>query len=933
MNTQYSDKALRSRVKLFGNILGNILRGHSGDKVFAAVEALRKGHIRLRSKEYRSLRKRLNHLVENLDTDTLTQVVRAFSTYFMLVNIAEEAFQHHQRRRIVRSAQTWKGSFDATLHELFAAGIDVKQLQDLLNKLYYSPVFTAHPTESKRRTLMDGLRRIFITGEQLDNPAYMKWEKDELEQLLLAQIQALWKTDEVRSNKPQVKDEISNGLYYFRECLFEAVPQVYHNLEQAIRRVYGDDAATVTVPSFLHFGSWIGGDRDGNPFVKPETTEMAVLTYSQDTLLAYSRNLRDLGKVLTHSRLLCTPSAQLMESLSMDNQFAENAFRERPERFSQEPYRRKIGIMRYRLEHNLVAIKKALQREPQARHADAYQSAQEFVADLHLMRDSLVSHSDGNVAHYLGLEKLIRQVETFGFHLVHLDVRQESTRHTQAVAEILSQQAQGINYDELNEEQRLALLARLLADDQPLTVDKSRLADANVETVTLFEVMQRMQHTVAPESFGSYVISMTHAASHVLEVMLLGRLAGLVGRDASGDWFCRLRIAPLFETIVDLEHIEPVMSQLLNTPIYASLLRASGNLQEVMLGYSDSCKDGGILSSTWTLYQAQKQITGLARSRNIGIRLFHGRGGTVGRGGGPTYDSILAQPPDTVHGEIKFTEQGEVLSFKYSNHETAIYELGMGASGLIQASRSLVTDFSRDPEAYVKIMSDLAKRGEAAYRELTDRTPGFLDYFYECTPIAEIGQLNIGSRPSHRNKKDRSKSSVRAIGWVFGWAQSRHTLPAWYGIGTALSDWCAEDAGRIKILGEMFQTWPFFRAFISNIQMALTKADMHIARQYATLASDPGTANHIYHLISSEFEKTRDIVLRLTGFDELLDDNLPLKLSLSRRNPYLDPLNIIQLTLLRRYRDEQSADADRAVWLRPLLRTINAIAAGMRNTG
>ena len=444
--------------------------------------------------------------------------------------------------------------------------------------------------------------------------------------------------------------------------------------------------------------------------------------------------------------------------------------------------------------------------------------------------------------------------------------------------------------------------------------------------------MVRMRAEVSPQCFGNYVISMTHSASHVMEVMLLARLTGLAGRRTDG-WFCDIRISPLFETIEDLAHIDVVMNTLLDNEAYGALLKASGNVQEVMLGYSDSCKDGGIMASAWNLYLAQNKIIGLTGARGIKCRLFHGRGGTIGRGGGPTHESILAQPPGTVHGEIKFTEQGEVLSYRYSNLETAVYELSMGTSGLMKASMGLVKELPEERKDYLGIMDQLARHGEQTYRELTERTPGFLDYFYDGCPVDAIALLNIGSRPSHRKKADRSMSSIRAIPWVFGWAQSRHTIPAWYGIGTALESWRGNDPERLAKLQRMYEEWPFFRALLSNSQMSLFKAEMQIAEEYAALAPDQGTAQAIYRRIREEHQRTVTQVLNVAGLTRLMDETPMLQRSLARRNPYLDPLNHIQIALLKRYRNTELQEEEREKWLDPLLRTINAIAAGMRNTG
>jgi phosphoenolpyruvate carboxylase len=462
--------------------------------------------------------------------------------------------------------------------------------------------------------------------------------------------------------------------------------------------------------------------------------------------------------------------------------------------------------------------------------------------------------------------------------------------------------------------------------------DPEALSAASRETLETFRVMARMQRELGPDCFGRYVISMTHAASHVLEVMFLAAQGGLVAwsEDACR---CRVGVSPLFETIQDLARIEPVLCALLDTPVYQDLLRASGNTQEVMLGYSDSCKDGGILASAWNLYQAQKKVVAITQARGVACRLFHGRGGTVGRGGGPTREAILAQPPDTVRGQIKFTEQGEVLFYRYNNMETAVYELTMGVTGLLDASVSLVHPQPEDPPENLAIMVELARIGENAFRELTERTDGFLDYFYEATPVGEIGQLNIGSRPSHRSKQDRSKQSVRAIAWVFAWAQSRQTFPAWYGIGTALESWCAGSATRLEKLKALYREWPFFRNLVSNAQMALAKADMNVAKAYASLCHDQRTAQRVLAMIDGEYRRSVAWILDIAGTDRLLADNPPLAASLNRRNALLGPVNAIQVALLRRVRGEAADENGPSPWTLPLLRTINAIAAGMRNTG
>ncbi|VAW50183.1 Phosphoenolpyruvate carboxylase [hydrothermal vent metagenome] len=946
LNTATTDKQLRAKVKLFGNLLGNVLLSNADPKVYDAVEKLRVGFIELHKEEDVQKRARLMALIESLDEDTLTQVVRAFSTYFSLVNVAEEASQLQLRRRQIRKGdELWIGSFDSALRDFIDMGMSAERLQTLLDRLAYIPVITAHPTEAKRRSILYALRRIFLTNEKLSDTRLGKTQRQNVIAELETQIQILWRTNEVRENRPQVRDEIKNGIYYFKESLFDAVPVVYRNLETRIRDHY--PTAKIKVPSFLKFGSWIGGDRDGNPNVTPETTELALRLQSRTTLQEYIRRLNTAFKHLTHSDKICTPDREFTASLNNDENLRFEVFTNNPLSYTHSPYQRKIAFMRFRIQKNLdktralIAANNTTEGSSDSvdlsKYNHAYISEDAFLNDLTLIYDSLCSHGDHKIAD-LAVKDLIRLVESFGFYLMHLDVRQESTHHTEAVAEILQQSNTYMNYDSLDEDTRIKLLSDLIQHQcEGIEFDANQLNDANKETLDVFKVIEKMHGEISPRAFGEYVISMTHQASHVLEVMLLATLVGLAGK-TNGEWFCKIRISPLFETIEDLNHIESVLAKLFDDKTYKTLLSASGNLQEVMLGYSDSCKDGGILASSWQLFEAQQKAMNLADAHDIDCRLFHGRGGTIGRGGGPTHESILSQPEGTVHGQIKFTEQGEVLSNKYSNPETAVYELTLGITGLMLASRyQILPGESTATEENMAIMREIMAHGENSYRQLTDNSEGFLDYFYEATPVSEIALMNIGSRPSHRKKGDRSKTSVRAIGWVFGWAQSRQTLPAWYGIGTALQKWIGDDESekntRLEKLRDMYQHWPYFKALLSNTEMALYKADMRTAKEYSELCLSHNTGKRIYEMIHNEHDRTLEITLKVANMAHLLDDIPPLALSLMRRDPYLDPLNHIQIKLLKRYRDESLDNEEREKWLNPLLRSINAIAAGMRNTG
>ena len=927
------DKELRARVKLLGNLLGEVLQAQERPEVLASVEDLRKGFIELRQHNDDALRQALTDRIANLDPQICSQVIRAFSLYFLLINLAEEDWALRARRsQVEKGGRLWVGSFDDTLRQLKEQGVTAETLEQHLGDFRYQPVFTAHPTEAKRRAIMEARRRLWDLVRRLNDDSLLTHQRRMVEQSLLNNIQILWKTDEVRVYKPEVAHEINNGLFYFRETLFQAVPLMYRNFERAIGNTYGNawDVRAKPLPAFIRFGSWIGGDRDGNPFVTHDVTALAVRMQSREALLHYQKRLTWLEGLLTQSSSLMSPSQDFLDSLTADDDIVAECFAGNPRHYVTEPYRRKLALMQFRITRQIDRLQALIDGQPDPGAHGAYGCEEEFLADLNVLASSLISHGDTNLAD-AELKDLIISVQTFGFFLAELDVRQDSGRHTQAVIELFSHAPNLPDYRELTEAERLRVLADLLAHGGAPLIYGDELSPETTEVLAVFRTMKEIGREVSPKAFGTYIISMTHYASNILEVLFLASFAGLVGiRD--GKRFCHIRVAPLFETIEDLSKVKSVLDSLLGLHTYRELLAASGNLQEVMLGYSDSCKDGGILASSWGLHRAQRNIAEISSKYGIKLRMFHGRGGTVGRGGGPTHDAILAQPAGTVDGEIKITEQGEVLSVKYSNVETAVWELTMGITGLLKASKSTSGTALSEPSEFFPIMDELAAIGEESYRDFTDRTPGVIDYFYESTPLNEIGYLNIGSRPSHRSKADRSKYSVRAIPWVFAWAQSRQTLPAWFGLGTALERWWGGDAKKLETLQRMYKEWPFFRVLLSNCQMSLGKAEMAIAHQYSKLCSDKSMAEAIYQRIGAEHERGVRAVLAVTQSKELMADNPTLALSLARRNPYLDPINHIQVAALARTRSADQSE-DNAAWLTPLLRSINALASGMRNTG
>ena len=928
-----TDTQLRSCVKLLGKLLGNAITAHAGKEVYTAVEKLRKGFINLQENKDQKKHDQLINYIEKLDPEVLKNVVRSFSKYFALVNVAEEAYQHIHRESILKSGKAgsslWEGSFDHMLKDCKTNGITTSGLQKLYNSLQFVPVFTAHPTEAMRRSKMEATRRIFATILELHTYRAQSIRKEEIVKKLEAQILILWKTDEVRMKKPTVEDEVRNGLYYFNTSLFKAVPQMYRDLENATRRIYCDSLTvnSIKVPSFLRFGSWIGGDRDGNPFVTPAVTQKAVYMHSKTALKEYITRAKELSLFMTHSDQLMKPSADFIESLQKDNKFLKEAFYKKSNDFPKEPYRRKFNIISYRLAESLKRITEFQSGEMNVDKENAYSCEKELLEDLYIIRESL--KQDGDIALLeFGLDDFIRLVETFGFFLVNLDIREESTRHTNVVSALVKQ-AKSKNYDDMSEDEKITLLSSMLTEKETYKDNYQLLSDDLKTIVDVFKTMILLRDQVSQEAFGHYIISMTHDASHVLEVMLIAKMVGLIGEKENGEVFCNILITPLFETVDDLARINIILESLFSNEVYIKFLQChEDNLQEVMLGYSDSCKDGGILASSYGLYEAQQQIIEISNKYKIECKIFHGRGGTVGRGGGPTHNSILAQPAKTVNGKIKITEQGEVLSYKYAQYETACYELEMAIGGLIKASQHIVVEQASDTSSYEKIMKDMSEKGEIKYRDLTDKTPGLIDYFYEATPVQELGELNIGSRPSHRSNGERSRYSIRAIPWVFGWSLSRNTLPAWYGLGSALNK-IYEEHG-IEILQEMYKEWPFFHMMIDNIGQAIAKADLAISKDYATLANDQETAGKIFKKIEEEYKLTESLMLQIIDTHRLLADNKKLALSLYRRKPYMDPLNYIQVMLLRKHRNSDSRDE--AVF-NPLLRTIHAIAAGLRNTG
>jgi phosphoenolpyruvate carboxylase len=912
------EQSLRSRIRLLRTLLYQVVREEVGAHTLDVVETLYRGFLECREQgaDEHAL---LIRLINDLDDITLNNVIRTFSLYFMLLNVAEEQSLHSLRKRLVS-----QGSFVETFLALKEQGLGCKDVAALMAQLLYIPVLTAHPTESRRRTIQDILMRIFRCLQELDSEENLV-QSEKSKYILLRHIRLLWFTNELRRSRLRVEDEVENGLRFFQNSLFCAIPVLYRDAEKALAQVFPGNE--VEVPTFLHFGTWIGGDRDGNPNVTPSVTLYALRQQHQHVMRLYQESLADLSSLLSHSSDFCHFNQALLDSIEEDRRSFPEKVDEFAHHLSCEPYRHKIAYMQHRLKVREQAVTRLLLQKSHVPHAEAYISADQLIQDLRLIRDSLIDNGDRDSTEGK-LKQVLRLVETFRFHLATLDIRQESSRHSEAVGEILAQQ--GISdYAQMSESERQILLTQSLSHP-PKALEHDKLSATTREMVQLFLTIAQARDEISVEAIGTYIISMAHTASHVMEVLFLAHQTKLLGYHPDSGWHCALRVAPLFETVEDLRHAEAVMTALLDNKTYRELLQTCGNWQEIMLGYSDSAKDGGILSAHWQLYEAQKALNHMASVHGIKLRLFHGRGGTVGRGGGPTHQAILAQPPQTFTGQIKITEQGEIVAFKYSYPETAVYELTLGTTALLKSMLAKLSPTTPERLDYLGIMDELAQHGEQAYRDLTQNTPGALDYFYEATPVNEIAKLNIGSRPSYRKAGDRSKDSIRAIAWVFSWAQSRQTLPAWYGLGTALEKWRAESPDRLAKLHQMYESWPFFRNLLDNVQIALAKADIHIAHEYSTLVTDRAQSQLVYRKIADEHQRCVIQVLNIIHQHSLLQNNPYLLRSVRSRNPYLEPLHYLQVTLLKRSRCE-ATPGNR--WEQPLLRTINAIAAGMRNTG
>jgi phosphoenolpyruvate carboxylase len=909
------DIPLRDDIRLLGRILGDTLRGQEGEATFDLVERIRQTAIRFHRDEDEGARSELAAILQSLSRAPAIQIIRAFTYFSHLANIAED--QHHVRRtraHAMAGSAPRDGTLAAALRKMQGAGIGRAELQSVFASSHIRPVLTAHPTEVRRKSTLDREREIAELLAWRDRTLMTPAEVTDCEECLRRAVLTLWQTRIVRETRLKVLDEVENGLSYYDYTFLSELPHLYSEIEDTLASA--DPAwRNAELPSFFRMGSWIGGDRDGNPFVTAEALASALRKQSERAMALYLAELHSLGAELSlHTRLVSvSDEVTALAASSPDTS---------PHR-QEEPYRRAISGIYARL----AATCRALGLPEAWRHTEEaapYDGASALSHDLATLRRSL--EANGSAALARGrLRRLKRAVDVFGFHLAGLDMRQNSDVHERVVAELLAKTRSGADYGGLDEDARIALLIEEIDTPRPLASPFLEYSAETASELAIIREAAEAHRRYGPASVPNYVISKADSVSDVLEVALLLKEVGLL---RPRDGALAVNIVPLFETIADLQAAGGIMDALLALPAYQPLLKSRGGEQEVMLGYSDSNKDGGYITSGWELYKAEIALVEVFRRHGVRLRLFHGRGGSVGRGGGPSYQAILAQPAGAVQGGIRITEQGEVIAAKYMNPELGRRNLETLVAATLEAT--LLHQGEPAPRRdYLDAMDALSEHAFKAYRGLVYETEGFESYFWEATVITEIAGLNIGSRPASRTKS-RKIEDLRAIPWVFGWAQCRLMLPGWYGFGSAVEAFRAErgEAG-MAMLREMAREWPFFRALLSNMDMVMSKTDVAIASRYAELVSDKALRDAIFPRLRRELQASVAALLDVSGQKALLDTNPLLARSIRHRFPYLDPLNHLQVELLKRLR---SGDTDERV-VRGIHLTINGIAAGLRNSG
>ena len=913
------DAPLKEDIRLLGRLLGDVLRNQEGEAVFDVVETIRQTAVRFRREDDPQAAAELSTLLKKLTREETNSVVRAFSYFSHLANIAED--QHHVRRRRAHQLAGSKpqpSSVAYALARLQDAGVGREQVESFQREALLSPVLTAHPTEVQRKSILDAEHDIARLLAERDLPLTPKERTHNL-MLLQARVATLWQTRMLRYEKLTVADEIENALSYYRTTFLRELPALYDDIEDELQ-------ASLNGATYLQMGSWIGGDRDGNPNVNADTMQRALVRHATTIFDFYLDEVHTLGAELSTSTLL-VPADAALEALAAASPDTS------PHR-ADEPYRRALIGIYARLASTARGLGATNPLRKEVGHADAYSGPAEFQAELQVLADSLDANH-GAILVKPRLAGLLRAAAIFGFHLASLDMRQSSDIHERVLAELFRQAGVESDYAALDEAAKVKLLLAEIAHPRLLYTPYAAYSDETQSELGVLRMAREVRQRYGTRAIRNYIISHTETVSDLLEVLLLQKETGLL---RPGEKQCDVMVIPLFETIPDLQRAGEIMGEWMALPVVKDMIEGQGRLQEVMLGYSDSNKDGGFLTSNWELYQAELKLVKVFEEAGVRLRLFHGRGGTVGRGGGPSYDAILAQPPGTVNGQIRLTEQGEIISSKFSNPEIGRRNLELLVAATLEAG---LMPHGEDPAqvarlaVYEKVMAELSERAYRAYRNLVYETPGFTDYFFAATPIAEIAELNLGSRPASR-KSSRRIEDLRAIPWGFSWGQCRLLLPGWYGFGAAISGWLADGDRdeRLALLQEMFRQWPFFATLLSNMDMVLAKTDLPIARRYAELVPDAELRDRIFKRIAAEYGETLRCLEQVTGNAERLAANPLLARSIQNRFAYLDPLNHLQVELIQRHRalSENPEGIDVRVH-RGIHMTINGVAAGLRNTG
>ena len=914
IETQDKDLPLRDDIRLLGRVLGDTIREQSGQAVFDMVEQIRQNSVRFRRDEDNTARGDLEATLNGLPPAEALQIIRAFSFFSHLANIAED--QHHIRRtraHALTASAPREGSMAHAFVRARQAGIPPARIAGFFANAMVVPVLTAHPTEVRRKSTIDREMEIAELLARRDQPTLTRSELEANETALRRAVLTLWQTNLLRVTRLRVIDEVANGLSYYDYAFLSELPRFYHDLEEELSN--NGAVSEGYLPSFLRMGSWIGSDRDGNPFVTEEVLRGALRAQSSRALQHYLEELHLLGGEFSLDSRLVGISDELAALAARSPDRSANR--------QHEPYRRAITGIYARL----AATARELDLFDLSQHAvgaaPSYRDSGELLGDLAVLDASLVNNGCAMLAKGR-LQNLRRAIDVFGFHLAALDLRQNSDVHERTVGEMLALVQPGLDYSALAERERIRLLLAELRTARPLASSFLPYSAETKSELAILTATADAHRRYGPDSVPHYVISKATGVSDILETAVLLKEAGLL-RPREGE--LDVDIVPLFETIEDLRHCGAVMDELLDLQEYVRLLDGRGGVQEVMLGYSDSNKDGGFLTSGWALYKAEIALVEVFRRHDVGLRLFHGRGGSVGRGGGPSYQAILAQPLGAVQGAIRITEQGEVIASKYSIPELGRRNLEILAAATLEAT--LLQQESAEPcPEYLAAMEFLSARAYRAYRNLVYENEGFERFFRESTVISEIANLNIGSRPSSR-KASAQIEDLRAIPWVFSWAQCRLMLPGWYGFGSAVEAWLDTQPNGMALLRAMYRDWPFFQMLLSNMDMVLAKSDIAIASRYAELVSDGELRNRVFSRLRAEWQSTIDGLLTIMGQESLLESNPLLARSIRNRFPYLDPLNHMQIELLKRYR---AGDADDDV-VTGIHLTINGIAAGLRNSG